>query len=137
MSVVLDASMTIAWFFADERTDGTDRTLLRVAEEGALVPAHWRLEVANSLRNAVRHGRCGEDYADSSIKRLGRLAIEADSETDAHAWGATRKLARDLDLTIYDAAYLELALRAGQPLASCDEALIRAAQRRRVEVLAA
>ena len=137
MSVVLDASMAVAWLFDDERTPAAHAVMRRVVAEGAVVPALWRLEVANVLRNAVRRGRCDETYVDRSLARLGRLAIRGDEDTDRHAWGATRQLSRDEGLTLYDSAYLELALRKRVPLASCDTALIAAAGRRAVEVLSA
>jgi predicted nucleic acid-binding protein len=135
VSIVLDASMTIAWLFRDERTELSQILLRRVAAGGAVVPAIWRLEVANVLRNAVRRGRCDEGYATRSLRRLGRLRITVDSETDRHAWGATTELSRQHDLTVYDAAYLELALRSGQPLASSDAAMRRAARAVGVDVL--
>ncbi len=137
MSLVLDASMKIAWFFDDEKTEAAHGVMRRVAAEGAIVPSLWRLEVANVLRNAVRRGRCDETYADRSLQRLSRLAITVDPETDARARTETRLLSRDENLTVYDAAYLELAVRSRRPLASCDAALIDAARRRRVEVLTA
>lgn len=137
MSIVLDASMTIAWLFEDERTEAAHGVMRRVVAEGAVVPSLWRLEVANVLRNAVRRGRCDEDYVDRSLERLGRLAITVDDETDSHAWGLTRTLAGEQGLTLYDAAYLELAIRRGRPLASCDTDLLAAAERRDVEILAA
>jgi predicted nucleic acid-binding protein len=137
MSVVLDASMTIAWLFDDERTDAAQAVLRRVAEGGAVTPSLWRLEVANVLRNAVRRGRCDETYVDQSLARLARLPIRVDAETDAQAWGVTRELARRHDLTLYDAAYLELAVRLGRPLASCDADLASAAAAAGVETLSA
>jgi predicted nucleic acid-binding protein len=137
MSIVVDASMAIAWLFDDERTTAAHAVMLRVVAEGAIVPTLWRLEVANVLRNAVRRGRCEEGYADRSLARLGRLAIEADEDTDRQAWGPTLRLSREEGLTLYGAAYLELALRKGIALASCDIALIAAAKRRAVAVLAA
>lgn len=137
MSLVLDASMTIAWLFDDEQTQTAHAVMRRVVAEGAIVPSLWRLEVANVLRNAVRRGRCDEAYAYRSLTRLGRLAIKSDEETDSHAWGATRTLSREENLTLYDAAYLELAVRKSAPLASCDAALLAAAARRKVEMLTA
>ncbi len=136
MSVVLDASMTLAWLFDDEQTNGTRTVQRRVVAEGAIVPSLWRLEVANVLRNAVRRGTCDEGYVDRSLDRLDRLPITVDGDTDANAWGPTRTLARALGLTLYDAAYLELAKRSRLPLASCDRALITAAGKSGVEVLA-
>jgi predicted nucleic acid-binding protein len=136
LTLVLDASMAIAWLFDDKRSDATAGALRRVVADGAIVPSLWRLEVANVLRNAVRRGRCDEGYVDRSLDRLGRLPIAIDDQTDARAWGATRTLARELGLTLYDAAYLELALRSGLALASCDQALTAAAAARGVETLA-
>jgi predicted nucleic acid-binding protein len=133
--LVLDASMTMTWLFEDEHTAAAHDVMRRVAEEGALVPTLWRLEIANVLRNAVRRKRCDEDYANRSISRLARLAIKSDDETDDHAWGATRTLAREEDLTLYDAAYLELAIRKRAILASCDNDLLAAATRRGIETI--
>jgi predicted nucleic acid-binding protein len=135
--LVLDASMTIAWLFEDEHTKAAHDVMRRVVAAGALVPSLWRLEIATVLRNAVRRKRCDEDYADRSIARLGRLAIKSDEETDEHAWGATRVLAREEDLTLYDAAYLELAIRKRAILASCDAALLNAAAHRKIEAITA
>jgi predicted nucleic acid-binding protein len=137
MTIVLDASMTICWLFDDERTEAAHAVMMRVVADGGIVPSLWRLEVANMLRGAIRRGRCDEDFADRSLARLDRLGIRIDDETDGHAWGATRELSREQGLTVYDAAYLELALRAGLPLASCDTDLIAAGERRSVPILTA
>ncbi len=137
MSLVLDASMAVAWLFEDEASESVHQVLHRVATNGAVVPSLWRLEVANVLRNAARRGRCDEAYVDQSLARLERLPVAIDEETDARAWGATLDLARAEDLTLYDAAYLELAERRGWPLATCDAALTKAARRRGVEIVSA
>ncbi len=137
MTLVLDASMTISWLFEDEHTKAAHEVMRRVIAEGALVPSLWRLEVANVLRNAVRRHRCDANYADLSIARLGRLAIQSDQETDNHAWGITRILAGEENLTLYDAAYLELAIRKRATLASCDAALLSAASRHGLNTITA
>lgn len=137
MTLVLDASIAVAWLFDDERTEAAHAAMRQVVAEGAVVPSLWRLEVANVLRNAVRRGRCNEAYVDRSLARLARLAIKRDEETDNQAWGMTRTLARREDLSLYDAAYLELAIRRNLPLASCDKALLAAATRRKLAVLTA
>lgn len=129
MSLVVDASMTIAWLLRDERNDKARQVLRRVAAGGAAVPSLWRLEVANVLRNAVRRGRCDAAYAARCLERLERLRIVIDDETDRRAWGATRQLSIEHNLTLYDAAYLELAIRIKSPLASNDAALLAAADR--------
>jgi predicted nucleic acid-binding protein len=135
VTLVVDASMTISWLFRDERSELTQTVLRKVAAEGAFVPSIWRLEVANVLRNAVRRGRCDEGYAARSLRRLGRLRIIADNETDRQAWGATRNLSRQHGLTLYDAAYLELALRRRHALATRDAALLRSGRAAGIEVV--
>ncbi|HWY14728.1 MAG TPA: type II toxin-antitoxin system VapC family toxin [Rhizomicrobium sp.] len=87
------------------------------------------------LQNAVRRKRCDEAFATRCLERLRRLPIAFDAETDAHAWGATRILALKHDLTVYDGAYLELAIRRKQPLASRDAALIRGGKKVGLDVL--
>ena len=137
MSIVLDASMAVAWLFEDEATEAVDDIMRRVVDVGAIVPPLWRLEVANTLHNAMRRRRCDRAYVDYSLNRLARLPIFLDTETNVHAWGSILELARKRDLTIYDACYLELALRIGKPLASCDGALLKAAKASGVETFAA
>jgi predicted nucleic acid-binding protein len=135
VSLVIDASPTVAWLFSGERAEAPQAILRRVAAEGALVPSLWRLEVANMLRNAVRRKRCDLGYATRCLERLGRLEIVVDAETDRHAWGRTRQLSLEHDLTAYDAAYLELAIRRRKPLASRDSALIKAGRSAGLDVL--
>jgi len=94
-----------------------------------------RMTLASVRRIAIRRKRCEEAYATRCLERLKRLPIAIDDQTDAHAWGATRVLALKHDLTVYDAAYLELAIRRKQPLASCDAALIRAGKKVGLDVL--
>jgi predicted nucleic acid-binding protein len=135
MSLVLDASMTIAWQFEDETTETTRGVLQQVAQGGAHVPILWYLEVANGLNIAFRRGRCDQGHVDRSLARLARLPIVADDETGTRAWTSTLELARSESLTLYDASYLELALRLGLPLATGDAKLIASAIRRQVVVL--
>lgn len=137
MSLVLDSSMTVAWFFADEQTDGTRRALDAVARTGAIVPSLWRLEVANALQMALRRGRIDAAYRDASLADLGRLAVTVDPETDGQARSATLQLSDRFGLTLYDAAYLELARRRALPLATLDHALRDAAGALGIAVLGA
>ncbi|MBN9563468.1 MAG: type II toxin-antitoxin system VapC family toxin [Alphaproteobacteria bacterium] len=135
MSLVLDGSATLAWIYGDETTDGIRAVFDRVLDDGATVPALWRLEVANSLQMAVRRKRVSEAFRDATLADLGWLKITVDPQTEIHAWGATLRLADRLGLTLYDAAYLELAYRERLPLASLDRPLRAAAQSLGVEVL--
>ena len=129
MSLVIDSSMTLAWYFEDEKTAASLTVLKRVVEAGAVVPALWRLEVASGFQVAVRRGRITVAYRDASLSDLRALVIALDPQTDHHAWTETLALSDRYGLTPYDAAYLELARRAQLPLATLDEALIRAAKR--------
>jgi predicted nucleic acid-binding protein len=135
LSLALDASIALAWIFDDEGLPPLN-VLSHVRTEGAVVPAHWGLEVANAMRIAVLRRRYTEKFVSASLIDLQTLAIAVDDETNRHAWGRTRELSNEYDLTVYDAAYLELALRRRLPLASCDRGLIRSARRAGVEVLA-
>ncbi len=93
----------------------------------AWVPSLWRLEVANSLQTAVRHGRISANVRDASLADLASMRIVIDTDTDTYAWTTTLRLADRFGLTLYDAAYLELAQRRRLPLASLDRELRAAA----------
>ena len=121
MSLVLDASLTLSWFFKDERTPGADAVLTEVTEKGAVVPALWGLEVANALQMALRRKRIDASFRDGALTQLSRLSISAD--TDADVWTVIMQLADRFQLTLYDAAYLELAGRRRLPLATLDREL--------------
>lgn len=137
MSLVLDSSMTLAWYFEDEKTEEGTAVLHRVVEEGAIVPVHWRLEVLNGLQMAVRRGRIDPAYRDASLADLRSLAIATDPSTNRAAWAATRQLCDRFGLTAYDAAYLELAVRRRLPLATLDGDLVRAARAENVPLVGA
>jgi predicted nucleic acid-binding protein len=128
VSVVLDSSVTLAWLYSDELTDPVRQVFERVTATRAWVPALWRLEVANSLHMAVRRKRIDAAFRDASLADLALLNIGTDPDTDAFAWSTTLQLAQSHGLTVYDAAYLELAQRMALPLATLDEEL-RAAGR--------
>jgi predicted nucleic acid-binding protein len=98
-----------------------------VSAEGAVVPSLWRLEVANILKIGIRRGRNTAEFRDAALVDLETLPIEIDQQTDLHAWHTTLHVADLYNLTLYDAAYLELALRRGLPLASLDRDLRAAA----------
>jgi predicted nucleic acid-binding protein len=134
---VLDASIALAWCFADEATPATDALLDRLAEEEAVAPGLWRIEVANALAMAERRGRLSVAGLTRSVGLLQQLAVAIDPEGSERAFRELLDLARSERLTVYDAAYLELALRLGLPLASKDHKLRRAAARLGLAVLGA
>lgn len=127
MSLVLDSSAALAWICDDEATDPIRRVFDAVADQGAFVPALWRLEIANSLTVAVRRGRVGHEFRRAALADLGDLDIVVDAQTDSRAWNATLELADRFLLTVYDASYVELAQRRALPLATLDRDMQRAA----------
>jgi predicted nucleic acid-binding protein len=118
---MIDASLTMAWYFEDESTRETEELL------GSVVPAHWRLEVANALQMAMRRHRIDAVYRDDSLAELAVMPITIDDDTNSYAWSTTLRLAERFSLTLYDAAYLELARRRSLPLATLDRDLRGAA----------
>ena len=127
MSLVIDASIALAWSFEDERTPPVLAVLEETIQHGAVVPLLWRLEIANSLRSALRRGRITQEFRDEALADLADLRIEIDADTNTHAWSSIVLLSDGHDLTPYDAAYLELAQRRRIPLASLDRRMRRAA----------
>jgi predicted nucleic acid-binding protein len=127
VSLVLDSSVTLAWIYSDETTEPIRHLFDTVADEGAFVPALWRLEIANSLTVALRRGRINADFRRSSLADLALLDVTTDQHTDFYAWSETLNLADRFQLTLYDAAYLELAARRSLPLATLDRELRTAA----------
>ncbi len=135
MSLVLDSSVTLAWNFRDEQTEAVRAILAQVAGRGAFAPSLWRFEVANGLQIAVRRGRIDAAYRDHALADLTMLDVRIDDECDDYVWSATVQLAALHGLTVYDAAYLELAQRLRLPLATLDAALVRAAKQAGVTVV--
>jgi predicted nucleic acid-binding protein len=135
MSLVLDSSISLAWIYAEETTPAIRHVLDQVSDSGAWVPSLWRVEVANILEMGVRRKRHSAAFRDATLADLALLPIRIDSETDNQAWRATLSLAERHRLTLYDAAYLELALRRALPLATLDAELRAAAIAEQLAVL--
>jgi predicted nucleic acid-binding protein len=128
---VLDCSVAMAWCFEDEADAFADAVLgaLEEVDSGALVPSIWPLEVANVLVTAERRGRSTPASSNRFLELLRALPVRVDAETGPRAFGQTLAFARDLGLSAYDAAYLELASRQGVPLATRDAKLKAACKR--------
>ena len=134
MPFVLDASIALTWAFADEEHPHATLALSRLRTEEAHVPGLWWFEVRNSLVVNERRGRLAEADTSAFLRHLGRLAITLDRSPQE---AAVLDLARRYRLTVYDAAYLELAQRAGLPLATLDTALQKAASEAGVRMMSA
>jgi predicted nucleic acid-binding protein len=135
VKLVLDSSATLAQAFAEERTAAILDLFQMVANHGAVVPELWRIEVANTLNVGIRRGRISKVNRQGILDDLENLPIFLDGETRKHTWGRTLELADRNRLTVYDATYLELALRLALPLATLDDELREAAQREGVPLL--
>ena len=129
MTFVIDASVAISWLFADEQTLLSMNLLQQVSGTGAIVPSLWRLEIASALQTGIKRKRIDAPYRDAAIQKLLSLPIETDPDTNDYAWTSTLRLADIHQITVYDASYLELALRRGLPLARRDDQLAAAAGR--------
>jgi predicted nucleic acid-binding protein len=129
VSLVLDASVALGWYFEDERTAAGEAVMDRVAASGAVVPLLWRYEVANGLLAAIRRRRIEPAYRDVSLAELRLFPITIDrAGFDDPVYSSICGLADQHELTIYGAAYVELARRRGLPLATADQAMRAAAQ---------
>jgi len=126
--LVVDSSVAIAWCFPDEQDDYSQAVLDALASQQAFVPDLWRLEVANTLLVGERRKRSTRADTVAWLGFLSSLPITVDEETRTHAFGDTLSLARDHHLSAYDAAYLELSMRRGLPLATLDDKLKAAAR---------
>ncbi len=128
MTFVVDASVTMSWCFEDEATSYTESVLERLDDSSATVPTIWPLEVANILLLGERRGRIPRSKTERFVRVLRELRISVEGSHTATALGPVLQLGREYGLTSYDAAYLELAMRRGLPLATLDGRLADAAE---------
>ena len=135
MRLVLDSSVALAWCFTDGRNPKTLALLEQVIEIGAIVPSLWRYEIANGLILAQRRKRIDDARRLAFLAELGQFDITVDRTPEGDPWFAASSLAALHGLTVYDAAYLEIAQRNRLPLATLDKALASAAVEAGVAVL--
>lgn len=134
MPFVLDNSVVTGWYLADQANAYTESIATLLEQDKALVPALWQLELANVLKTACTRGKLSMDAARQILDALGLLPIDIDV---GPALGQRQlfELAMRHQLSSYDAAYLELALRYGMPLATQDQQLKAAAIAAGIKVL--
>jgi predicted nucleic acid-binding protein len=131
---VLDASVTMSWLLgdarpADRKYSETVLDALQDPDRVARVPLTWALEVSNVVARAEAKGFVEVAQSEAFLEMLGGVAIQPDDATFGRALTDTLHLARRYGLSSYDASYLELALRAGLPLATLDADLSKAARK--------
>jgi predicted nucleic acid-binding protein len=127
---VLDNSVSMRWLMPSLKLEDqqyADTVLKSMADFTAIVPNLWRLEVANVLLAAEKRQQLDVKASELFVRQLQQLSIFSDSQTANRVFSDTLLLARQHQLSSYDAAYLELALREGLPIASLDKDLLQAA----------
>jgi predicted nucleic acid-binding protein len=127
--LVLDASIAVSWCFSNEHSRLAESILdLLAAGTEMLAPAIWPFEVANALLAGERRKRISPAQVTALLQRISKLPIVIEPIDSARAFEQVLAVARQHELTEYDAAYLELALREGLPLATLDMKLRQVAQ---------
>ncbi len=136
MDCILDASIALAWALPDETSLAADRFLSRVSAKDVMwVPSLWWYEIANALIIAERRKRLTEAEGIQIRKLYGMLPIQTDIVIGLDMMERLRTLAREYDISSYDAAYLELALRRGLRIATLDQKLRSAGQKAGVRII--
>ena len=134
---VLDNSVAMRWLLTSNRT-ADQKYAIAILESlqnaTALVPTLWHLEAANVLLGAKNKGQLSVADVERFVSQLQVLPIQTDSLTSQQAFGSTFSLAQAYQLSTYDAAYLELSLREGIPLATLDKDLLKAARKAKVDI---
>ena len=124
-SVVIDNSMFLAWCMGDEDEPAATSAMVRVVESGGIVPRIWWYELRNALLMNERRGRINQQQVSDTIADSLKMGISID---EAHEESLLLDLARRFELSVYDAAYLETALRRSLPLATLDHRMREAAE---------
>ena len=123
-AIVLDNSVILSWCLQDETEPLAENAMHRVVEYGAVVPGIWWYELRNALVMNERRGRLSAADTAATLADLRQLRISLDQ---AHDGSVVVALARVHNLSVYDGAYLEVALRRTLPIASLDKRLLQAA----------
>lgn len=134
---VLDNSVAMRWLLqspkpADQKY--AEDVLKKMSEHDALVPNLWHLEAINVLLGAEKRREVSTGDIERFIAQLEMLPILTDQSTANQAFSRTQALARSYKLSSYDAAYLELALREGLPIATLDKMLVKASTKAGVSI---
>lgn len=128
MKLVLDASLALSWIFERQKKEEiicAENVLKIMADDTVIVPALWHTEVANALLVAERRNVISEAQTINYLSKLSKLPITTDDNPIFERREFVMALAREYDLTAYDATYLELALRENAALATFDSKLAK------------
>ena len=134
---VLDNSVAMRWMLESNKVSDqayAENVLKSFSNEDAIVPNLWHLEAANVLLGAEKRSEITAGEIEGFISQLENLPIHVDPLTSHQSFSSILALGRAYNLSSYDAAYLELALREGIPLATLDIDLIKAAKKSGLEI---
>lgn len=137
MEFVLDNSVAMRWLLeTSKKADQyySEQVLDSLIESGAVVPNLWHLEATHVLLEAEKRGEISVAEVERFMAQLENLSITVDPLTSKQCFGHISVLSRAYKLSSYDAAYLELSIREGLPLASLDKDLVKAAKKADVEI---
>lgn len=135
--IVVDASLAIAWLLQEPEVRDAPAVYESLPHEIILVPSHWPIEIASALQVNVRRGRIPLDAFDAIIERLAILRASVDAAVPIEELNILTRFALDQRLTVYDAAYVQLAARYEAPLATLDEDMRSAGRRLHLALLPA
>jgi predicted nucleic acid-binding protein len=132
--IVIDASVALAWCFPDEVSDYADGVLVALEDRAAMVPSIWSTEITNALLVGERRKRIRQPDVRRFVELLKGLSILEDGHPFADGVSNLLPLAREHNLSAYDAAYLDVAIRHGAPLATLDAAVQKASRAAGVKI---
>ena len=127
-SFVIDASVIVSWYIPGEQSDYAEGILFCLNTERAITPCLCYLEVNNALRVLERKGKALMLSVDKAVLAADKLHIIRDGAPNSFSLPLVLRLSREYGLTIYDACYLELAVRLNLPIATLDNDLIKATE---------
>jgi predicted nucleic acid-binding protein len=133
---VIDASIVLTWCFPDENAALAQRVAdMFKRGDTALAPSFWPHEVLNALLSGEKRKRISEELVRIFLSDLASLPIVSHESPAEQVFDRIQSLSREHGLTAYDAAYLDLAIGNGVPLATLDADLARACKKARVEIV--
>jgi predicted nucleic acid-binding protein len=132
--IVIDASVALAWCFPDEASDYADDVLVALEGHSILVPTLWPIEITNALLVAERRKRIKQSGIRQFVELLNGLTVVMASQSVTESVSNILPLAREYSLSAYDAAYLDVAVRHGAPLATLDNNLQKAGRKAGIEI---
>lgn len=132
--IAIDASVTLAWCFPDEASNYADSVLLALENQTVIVPTIWAVEITNALLVGERRKRIRQPEIRRFVDLLKGLSVVEERQKFAETVSNVLPLAREYDLSAYDAAYLDVAIRHEIPLATLDAAMQKACTAAGIEI---